>query len=181
MSNQFLIDKEFSRKYEEYFASILEKEEYKTINDSGDAIILQNTCELNDGLRNDGGCDIFQKLTNEKGDVQGIRRIDVKCYRAPKFKKYFDGVFIETYLPLSNNPGWFYDESKNTTHYLFAINCSDKELKFDEAWLIDKNTLKWLVKKATKNDDIVEKKITSAHGFILPYGYLREEGEKIVD
>ena len=179
--NQFLIDRDFSRKYEEHFCNLLSRDEFGDINDKGEYIIYKNKCSLNDGLHDDHGCDIYQELTDNEGKVQGVRHIDVKCYRRPKFVKHFKGAFIETLLPKSGRPGWFCDDSKITTHFLFVIDCSEENVEYSEAWLIDKSVLMWLVEKAKNADDIIEKSIDSASGFILPYEYIRQEGEQIVE
>lgn len=173
----FLIDKAFGRQYEEYFADKLSKEVY--IDDDTNRP-LENSCTLCDGLHDDKGCDIEQKITAPSGAVVGVRRIDVKCYRKPIYKKFFNGAFIETALPKSGRPGWLTDPTKTTTHYLLVINCLNDSVGYDMAYLIDKQDLEYAIKKAIDAGDCeYTTKCSSGHGYILPYKYIEELAEEV--
>jgi hypothetical protein len=141
--SSFLIDKEFSEHYEKYFADLLMMNWNKT---NGD----------------DHGIDIF----NDK------MKIDIKCYSSPLYVLHFKGVFLETYLPRSNRDGWLLDENKETTHYILLQDCDRNKVEFYEGWLIKKEDLLKALEEATLNDDIEEKRIPTAYGYMLPYEYL---------
>lgn len=155
MSNSFLIDKAFSRKYEEYFGARLSKKRGSTI-------------LLNDGKHDDFGVDLYEVQTGAK--------IDVKCYRRPRLINSFTGVFIETLLPLSGRPGWYNDDSKKTTGYIFVIDADEWEVKYKKAYIISKEMLGCAIRAAEKDGALVEKETRSGCGFILPYDYLRYWG-----
>lgn len=141
--NTFLKDMNFSRIYE---IEICEKI-------GGD---------MNDCCGNDGGVDI----------VKGDMFIDVKCYRRPIVIDSFKGFFIETYLPLSGNGGWICDCTKKTTHYFLIRDC-DGYGGYKEMFFISREDLKMLLGKSIADGSAEFKKIRSAHGYVLPYGYLR--------
>lgn len=151
MSN-FLLDKAFSRQYEEYFSE-------------------QLGLFLNDVNGDDGGVDLYD----------ATERIDVKCYGVPKYIKHFGGCFIETYLPKSNRAGWFLDEEKSTTKYILVADAERDRVSFWKTWIISKYDLRNAVVAATRNHDLTEKEIETAHGFIIPYKYLDEYAEEIID
>lgn len=158
MMNNFLIDKAFSRKYEEYFAEKISKKYCQKV-------------MLNDGVRDDLGIDLYLFESGAK--------IDLKCYRKSKIPNAFKGVFIETYLPKSDRPGWYLDKYKKTTAYIFAIDCDECELAYKEAYLLSKEMLECVVVRAEHDQSLDCKSINSAHGFILPYEYLRQYGVRL--
>lgn len=141
--NNFLIDLAYSKEYERYFASIL------------GGIFL-------DSKGDDHGIDI----------IKDGMFIDVKCYRMPLYIEHFKGVFIEYILPLSGNNGWFWDENKETTHYILVQDADERRLYYYKAWLISKDNLKKAVQNAEIDNTLEDKSISSAVGVILPYEYL---------
>lgn len=145
----FLLDKTFSRKYEQYFSDKLNKR----------GIFCTPTL-MN---RDDHGIDI---------ECDNGMLIDVKCYRKPLVVDSFDGVFIETYLPLSGNPGWYEDPKKKTNEYIFVVDCDSYEISYKKAYMMSKMMLKLAVARAEKEGNLKFKKTKSGCGFILPYKYL---------
>ena len=141
--NNFLIDLAYSKEYEKHFASIL------------GGIFL-------DSRGDDHGIDI----------IKDGMLIDVKCYRMPLYIEHFKGVFIEYILPLSGNKGWFWDENKETTHYILVQDADERRLYYYKAWLISKDNLKKAVQNAEIDNTLEDKSISSAVGVILPYEYL---------
>lgn len=141
--NNFLIDLAYSKEYEKYFASIL------------GGIFL-------DSRGDDHGIDI----------IKDGMLIDVKCYRIPLFVKHFTGVFIEYILPLSGRDGWYWDENKETTHYILVEDADENRLDYYKAWLISKDNLHKAIQNAEIDKALEDKSIKSAAGVILPYKYL---------
>lgn len=156
--NSFLRDKVFSEKYEKFFAE-------------------QLGYEWEPHTQDDGGVDIFN--IEEK--------IDVKVYRRP-IKGHYKGFFIETYLPLSNNPGWFMDEAKATTAYIFVKDAerSGRHIEYEKAWKITRYDLTQAVAEARRDvkkagkKDLETKKTESGWGFILDYKYIEKYGEEVM-
>ena len=165
--NQFLIDKEFALRYERHFCEAMR--ENFTFWGSYYLPVL------NAVNGNDFGVDIIMESSNSLEKYF----IDVKCYRKPKFIKSFSGVFIETYLPKSGRPGWFCDENKETTHYIFAIDCCEDKVAYSKAWCISKDDLQRAVMRADRLGLLTYKSISTAIGFILPYEILDEMGAVI--
>lgn len=149
--NNFLIDLKYSKKYEQYFANILH------------GIWL----DLNG---DDNGVDI----------IKDGMMIDVKAYRKPKFLKHFNGVFIEYILPLSGNKGWFWDENKNTTHYILIQDASEERIEYYKAWLISKDGLHKAIEEAEIDNTLEDKAISSAAGVILPYQYIDKYCDTVI-
>ena len=154
--NTFLLDKEYSRKYEIAFAEKFNK--------------YMDGVKINDGRSDDLGVDI---------SINYIINIDVKCYRKPLFIKSFDGAFIETYLPKSGRKGWYKDTTKLTNAYIFVIDAEEDRLHYTKAYYIAKCDLDEAVKHAERECDLKYKKTASGWGFILPYKYLAEYGEEL--
>ena len=168
--NQFLIDKEFALRYERHFCDVIRDNWYCMHN----LDMFAPEVFLNNVNGNDFGVDIILTADNMKKHL-----IDVKCYRKPKFIKSFSGVFIETYLPKSGRPGWFLDEDKDTTHYIFAIDCCEDTVAYSKAWYISKDDLEYAVRQGDRLGLLTYKSISTAVGFILPYELLEEVGVEI--
>ena len=156
MKQHFLQDRDLSEMYEKFFAEHLNMQWNKT-------------------RSNDRGVDIYDHLDT----------LDVKVYRKPRFGEY-EGFFIETYLPLSNNPGWFCDPKKINNGYLLVKDAYVEEVKYDKAWIITKYDLTQAIAEARRDakelglDDLPLKKIESGWGYILPYKYIEKYGFEVI-
>ena len=154
-SNTFLKDKEYSERWENFFA---EKLGYNTNHVKGD----------------DHGVD----LTKHE------RIIDVKAYRPPIHGEY-KGFFIETWLPLSNMVGWFMDNSKLNNGYILVKDAKTESYEYDKAWMITKYDLSQAVAEARRDakdaglKDLEVKKTPSGWGIILEYKYVAKYGVEV--
>lgn len=153
----FLIDRAFSRKYEEHFTDVVQSR-------------FGCSAVCTDPYHDDHGIDIA---------CSNGMMVDVKCYRKPKFVKSFEGVFIETYLPKSGRPGWYLDTTKQTNCFIFAVDCEEYEMCYKKAIFISKDMLDACVSYCEDNGLLSYKQISTAHGFILPYDYLIMYGRVI--
>lgn len=141
----FLLDKEFSEKYEEHFAKV-----------SG---YIWNKSDTDDH-----GVDIFSP------DSSII--IDVKCYASPKIVNHFRGVFLEMYLPRSGRDGWLIDDTKLTTHYILLQDCDRDKVNYFRGWYIARDDLVNAMLAARDDGKLLVKITDTAEGVILPYMYL---------
>ena len=144
--SRFLIDLEFSKKYEEHFAELL------------DLCFLNSRCD-------DEGVDLYRDNIF----------VDVKCYSKPVFVKSFNGVFLETFRRKSKTAGWYCDDTKKTTHYLFVIDCDRYNIDYKEAIYISRrNLVKCVVDCRTSGFLEYKQPEKSDFGIIVPYDFLKK-------
>lgn len=144
--SSFLFDKKFSEKYEKHFSEIL-------------------GMKHNNVNKDDEGIDLF---------IDDVF-VDVKCYCKPVFVKSFNGVFLETFRKKSKTAGWYCDDTKKTTHYLFVIDCDRYNIEYKEAIYISrKNLIKCVVDCRTSGFLEYKQPEKSDFGIIVPYEFLRK-------